>query len=78
MLLRKVTRPSPIMMYPVYFISDIVLILYVSIYLNHFDQTYFRKSKKIFSFSRYSTVYDFFPSLPQFPDSVGQMKPEQL
>ena len=33
-------------------------------------------SKKLFSFSRYSIFFDFFPSFPHFLDSKGQMEVE--
>ena len=39
---------------------------------------FFISSKKLFSFSRYSSFCSFFPSFPHFPDSKGQMEVEQF
>ena len=38
----------------------------------------FISSKKLFLFSRYSTVWTFFASFPHFPGSKGKLKVEQL
>ena len=35
---------------------------------------FFTKSKKLFSFMRFSDFCNFLPSFPHFPDSKGQMK----
>ena len=37
---------------------------------------FFISSKKLFSFSRYSSFCSFFPPFPHFPDSKGQMEVE--
>ena len=37
---------------------------------------FFISSKKLFSFLRYSIFCNFFPSLPHYPDSKGQMEME--
>ena len=39
-------------------------------------EMFFISPKKLFSFSRYSSVCSFFPSFPHFPDSKEQMEVE--
>ena len=39
---------------------------------------FFISSKKLFSFSRYSSLCNFFPSFPHFPDSKRQKEVEKF
>ena len=40
----------------------------------NYEYMFFISSKKLFSFSRYSSLCNFFPSFPHFPDSKGKSK----
>ena len=51
-----------------------IYFFYQMIALQKLWQMHFILSKKLFSFSRYSNICDYFPSFPHFPGSKGQMK----
>ena len=60
-----------------YFLSNFEgLSFHQMIRLQKLWKVFFISSKKLFSFSRYSNFYNFFPSFLHIPDSKGQMEVE--